>query len=284
MNTDGNILKDNEDKDSLLLDRARLAVYQFLSLAVLHPQSESWSCLLETDFQEISQAAVEVMREDPSSTPDAQAPGESTSEALDLAPLLSFIQDPKEQLIDEYDSVFGLLISRECPPYETEYCPQTFSVYRSQQMADIAGYYSAFGLEPSREHPKRADHIVLELEFMAWLIAKRLYALENGEEENAGLCQEAQVNFFRDHFAWWTTAFAMALRRKANGIGDDQDLTSSPKSYLDAVGAFLAAFVPAERGILGISPPTELVAPSSDVEEDSEGCTTCQSSSNPNTE
>lgn len=280
LNPPGNILN-SEIEDSRVLDQARLTVYRFLSLVATDPQSERWPQVLDLDFQELVEAAIEVLQDDSLACPDVLAPGEVSPETLGLAPLTSYMQMPRDTLIKEYDHIFGLLVSGECPPYETEYCPQTFSVYRSHSMADIAGFYRAFGLEPSRKSPERHDHIVLELEFMAWLIAKTLYALEEGEEDNANLCREAQVNFFRDHFAWWTPAFALALRRKADGIADEREIDSPPKSYQGAFGAFLTAFVPAERGILGIAPPTALIAPARAKEED---CDTCPLSANQNSE
>jgi TorA maturation chaperone TorD len=267
-----------EAEDSWVLDRARLTVYHFLSLAAVSPQSESWPDLLDSSCQELAVAAAEVIREAPETRPDALAPGEMTVDALNLMPLVSFLEAPRESLIEEYDRVFGLLISQECPPYETEYCPQTFSVHRSHQLADIAGYYRAFGLEPSSQRPERSDHIVLELEFMAWLIGKTLYASQHGDGDHVRLCREAQVSFVRDHFAWWTPAFALALRRKADGPAVDECLTSPPKSYLGSYGAFLAAFVPAERGALGIAPPTKLAAPTVAEAEGEAGCEGCLSS------
>ncbi len=263
------------DEDSWVLDRARLEVYQFLSLAAASPQSEGWPRLVEPSFQELVLAAVDVIREDPKSCPDTLAPGEVTADALDLAALLSFLQAPRDSLIEEHVRVFGLLISQECPPYETEYCPQTFSVHRSHQLADIAGYYRAFGVEPSGQHPERPDHIVLELEFMAWLIGKTLYASEHGDADHVRLCRDAQVSFVRDHFSWWTPAFALALRRKADGIESEGRLSSPPNSYQGSLGAFLAAFVAAERGVLGVSPPTRLAAPAVDEAESGTGCEAC---------
>ncbi|HJP30567.1 MAG TPA: molecular chaperone TorD family protein [Candidatus Latescibacteria bacterium] len=265
----------DEAEGSWVLDRARYTVYQFLSVAASSPHSESWSRILDADFQEVGRAAAEVIRDDPTACPDPLAPGEITPNTLSLALLLSHLQVSRDQLIQEYDRVFGLLVSRECPPHETEYCPQTFSVFRSHHLADIAGYYQAFGLEPSGEHPERQDHIVLELEFMGWLIAKTLYASQHGDADQVRICRDAQVSFFRDHFAWWTPAFALALRRKADGIADERSLTEPPKSYQGALGALLAAFVPAERGILGVSPPTELAAPIPGEDDSQTGCEEC---------
>ncbi len=283
-----NPVESGSNEETMVLDQARVTVYQFLSFATLKPLSERWQRLLDPDFQALAQAAVEVIQNDPRTRPKHLAPGELPIEALALAPLISFLQRSKmEDFSEEFDRVFGLLISRECPPYETEYCPQTFSVFRSHQLADIAGYYRAFGLEPSNESPERHDHISLELEFMAWLNTKTLYALEQGEAENEGICRDAQMHFVEDHLAWWATAFALALRKKADGIRDERDLASPPTSFQGAIGILLAAFIPAERAILGIASPTALTAANvlASVEEsEAEGCETCSFSAEANFE
>ncbi len=256
--------------DAWIVDHARLVIYQFLALATSKPHAESWSRILDPDYLELVQAAVDIVRHDPQSQPDTLAPGELPLESLDFAPLKSFLQSPQQAFCEEYDGVFGLLLSKECPPYETEYCPQTFSVFRSHQLGDIAGYYRAFGLEPSSESPERHDHISLQLEFMAWLNTKTLYAMDEGDHDNETLCRDAQLCFLDEHLAWWGTAFALALRKKADGIEGERELTSPPRSFQGAIGVFLAAFIAAERGILGIDAPTNLVAPTEG--SDSEGC------------
>src|SRR3989344_1737647 len=99
------------DEDIRVLDRARLTVYQFLSLATSKPTSERWTRLLDPDFQELARTAVEVIQRDPRAFPAAGlARGEIAPETLDLAPLLSFLRQPKEDLIEEFNRVFGLLV------------------------------------------------------------------------------------------------------------------------------------------------------------------------------
>jgi TorA maturation chaperone TorD len=267
--------------NSWVTDHARLVIYQFLALATTGPHDKSWARIFNSQYIELIAAAVAIIQQDSGATPESLAPGELALSSLDFAPLKHFLIQPHQVLIEQYDRVFGLLLSKECPPYETQYCPQTFSVFRSHQLGDIAGYYRAFGLEPSSESPQRHDHIALELEFMAWLNTKTLYAMEQGDADNERLCRDAQQSFFEQHLGWWTTAFALALRQKADGIKDERQLATPAKSFLGAVGVFLAAFIAAERGLLGIAPPTILVAPSEG--SDAQGCDTTNCESCPGT-
>lgn len=244
---------------------ARLQVCEFLALAASDPRSQRWERLSDENFVRSSEKAAAFLAQEPAAVPPMLAPGESAPATLDLAPLIAALRAPHETLVDEYDRVFGLVSSKECPAYETDYCPQTFSVFRSQQLADVAGYYAAFGLEPSRDMPERADHVALEIEFLAWLLAKQCHALrpDNANAtEQAAVCCDAQKSFMTAHMAWWLPAFAHALARKAGG------------GYFSALADALTAWVPIERAVLGIEPPTELAAPNP-ADETEMGCGSC---------
>jgi TorA maturation chaperone TorD len=199
------------------------------------------------------------------------APGELPPEMLDLGTLIEMLADPAFDIESEYQRVFGLVMSKQCPPYETEYYRQTFSVFRSQMLTDIAGFYSAFGLEPSRDRPDRQDHISLELEFMAWLIAATSHPRREGDSSGAEICLEAQRRFFGKHLGLWAPAFAFVLRRRA----DDKTRGVRESSFYAALADALAALIHVDRLLLGISPPNELGAPRrpDDVDAGSdEGC------------
>ena len=194
-----------------MIDTARQYVYRFLSLAFSDPMSRRWPVIYDPQFQSAVIAAGAVLRDDVVAR--EVAPGELPPDQFNIELAISLLR-PEQAA--EYQQIFGLMVSKKCPPYETEYCPQTFSVYRSQQLADIAGFYRAFGLEPSLDMPERHDHIALELEFMSWLIAKEDYAFQSAEK--VATCIDAQRSFLKEHLAWWAPAFAQALRPRADRI------------------------------------------------------------------
>jgi TorA maturation chaperone TorD len=250
------------------IDLARECLYRFLAAALTDP-ADGWGLLRDPDSEQVASFAAEVLREEAACEPVALGFGELPPAALDLAPLLAELGRPLDELVAEYDRVFGLVPSRECPPYETEYHATAEPFFRAQQLADVAGFYRAFGLEPSRSCPERPDHLALELEFMAFLLMKKRLAAgaaegDNGGGDRAQVCADAETTFFRDHLAWWVPSFATGLRRKA---GD---------GIYAALGRVLAAFMPTERLRSGVAAPRLPLRPAPiEPPEEQAGCAAC---------
>ncbi len=233
---------------------ARGHVYAFLAAALADPLRAHFEIALDRTLQTVAVAAAELLA---SETPEQieLAPGELPPRRLDLMPLTRALSRPRAELVREHHRLFGLLLGKTAPPYETEFCRSTLTFYRSQQLADIAGFYRAFGLEPNRQQPERQDHISVELEFMARLIQKELFAASEADlYEKAGLCREAQAKFFEAHLAWWAPAFAELLRR------------GSVDGLYAAIADALACFVPVERALLGIRPAQDRAEPKPESE------------------
>ncbi|HXG09489.1 MAG TPA: molecular chaperone TorD family protein [Gemmataceae bacterium] len=248
------------------IDLARECLYRFLAAALHPPGSKGWQLAADPESQRLASAAAELLREEALQRPAAPGFGELTADRLDLRPLLEELRRPAEELAAEYQRVFGLVFTGECPPYETEYQPNADPFFRAQQMADIAGFYRAFGLEPGRSLAERSDHLALELEFLALLLAKKRLALAEDADgiNRAAVCDEAFRAFFRDHVAWWVPSFALGLRRKtSNGL-------------YAALAQFLAALLPTERGRLGVAAPRlPLQAALIERPEEQESCAGC---------
>ncbi len=248
------LMQETQATTDQAVDFARRYVYHFLAAALSDPARRHLEIALDRKLQAIAVAGAELLAgEAPGEM--ALAPGEHPPSQLDLMPVIAALDRPHEELAEQHQKLFGLLIAKTAPPYETEYCGSTLTFYRSQQLADIAGFYRAFGLEQSRDEPERQDHIVVELEFMAHLIERERSAASNPElQEKVALCREAQRKFFEAHLAWWTPAFAELMARGA------------PDGLYAAVAGALGSFIACERNILGIQAAGALAEPKPELE------------------
>lgn len=97
-------------------------------------------------------------------------------------------------------------------PYETEH-RKGHDFSKAQVLADIRGFYRAFGVEPSGD---RADHIAAEIEYMHLLTLKESHALAAGEPDKAAICRDARREFFREHLSAWADALLEMMRAAAD--------------------------------------------------------------------
>lgn len=98
-------------------------------------------------------------------------------------------------------------------PYEVEH-RKGHEYAKAQIMADVMGFYRAFGVEPQGDRP---DHICAELEFMHLLTLKEAHALNAGQADKAELCREAQQKFLREHLLTWDAELLKTIRAKLRG-------------------------------------------------------------------
>ena len=146
-----------------------------------------------------------------------------------------------EDLQAEYRRLFSLSVAGGIPPYETEYGHKDIFL-KTQKLADIAGFYAAFGLEISESSHERIDFIGAELDLMFWLKMKEETAIEKGLSTEAQICREAQAKFMRDHLGRW-----------APFLGEQISKTSR-QAFYRSVGQWLSRFVESECQRLGVEP------------------------------
>lgn len=118
-------------------------------------------------------------------------------------------------LYTQYEDLFEPQGGIKASPYETEYTRETpqHALSQSHELADIAGFYKAFGLEVSEHYPERVDHIATELEFMQVLTGKEAMALKSNEKEHIYIVRDAQNKFIQDHLGRWAGAFKDKLSK-----------------------------------------------------------------------
>lgn len=83
------------------------------------------------------------------------------------------------------------------------------------ERARLSAFYAAFGFAVSEARPALPDHISLELEFAAVLLAKEAYALAQGWAERAEVTREARGRFLAECVAPWLPQFAARLSEQA---------------------------------------------------------------------
>jgi TorA maturation chaperone TorD len=208
----------NDETVILSLDRAR--VYRALSQLFRAPDADAVEELRERGLPELCQA-LERLAQDSDLWRAARA-------LCDL-----FDDRSADQLRRGHHDAFDESSGLRCVPNEMaqlDDMPQ-LELTRTFELADIAGFYRAFGVEVS-PGSERADHITTELEFMHLLAVKESIALqEEGEGEHAEVCRGASRAFLRDHLGRW-----------APRLGECLVETNADPVY-SAVGLLLGSFI-----------------------------------------
>jgi TorA maturation chaperone TorD len=205
---------------------SRAILYRVLSLACDYPTSDT--C---TSLRQVAAAA-------------AVAGGVISEDVAGKVRALLGVMDARDDraLEQVHTAVFTMTSSELCPAYETAYTAKhLFQV--SEQMADVAAFYRAFGVEA---HGQRPDALAMELEFAYLLALKKAYALEHGSSAQVAICRKAERAFFRDHLGRWGYAIA------------DRMMAADPGGAIGASGALLRTFLLWERRHLRVGAPAPL--------------------------
>jgi len=112
-----------------------------------------------------------------------------------------------EALQAAHNSLFGHAVRGPCPAYEGEYGRSEIS-QRASQLADLAGFYEAFGMTIVDCDSRRPDWVSVECEFMSVLCARQAHGCETDDMQLCQRCRDAQRQFLKDHLARWVPAFA----------------------------------------------------------------------------
>lgn len=225
---------------------ARAFVYRWLAQAFADPRTDGWEwlCATETRISLVNAAQ--------------QIPIEA-----------GILPTPRLEEFDDfhlaYVAAFGHAARGSCPLNEIEYGDlKADPLFQPHRLADLVGYYRAFGLTVGDDAGERQDHLCLELEFLCVMAMKEAFALEHQlDVDQLAQGREAQKSFLREHLGRWTPAFARRLS------------ASTRHPTLKALADFLRVFVEHECRRFSVSSGSEdlLLRP---VDEAAESlCTSC---------
>jgi TorA maturation chaperone TorD len=128
-----------------------------------------------------------------------------------------------------------------CSPWEGAYGDAPQLAGKGAMLADIGGFYEAFGLTPSGVQSDSVDHIAAELELMSALALKEAYAVADAAADGVEITRGAATAFIRDHLGRWAEAFSETVAG------------ASSLPYYSTAAALLNAWVHADAAALGVA-------------------------------
>ncbi|MCC6806330.1 MAG: molecular chaperone TorD family protein [Deltaproteobacteria bacterium] len=114
-----------------------------------------------------------------------------------LAAVTSRLHD--QGAVDAFGSEYIDLFDRgqaKASLHETEY---GLPLGKGNKLADLAGFYQAFGFAFRSEEAEMLDHVAVELEFYALLLVKTAALRERGDDDGVDIVLDARRKFFDAH-------------------------------------------------------------------------------------
>jgi len=199
-------------------------IYKFLSRAFLFPDEPFYKAIREGTFLKGLKEAVK------------RYPHRSILEKqLTAFPL------EEHSLLDfrvEHTRLFST--STDFPPYGTDYLSAHIFM-KTQNLADVAGFYRAFGLQ-IQGGTERVDHLSVELEFFSYLCLKEAYAAQREASEDVEITLSAQKKFLEEHLGRWAPLFLHKFHE------------ATTFDFYKALARFTRQFLEAEATFLGVAP------------------------------
>ena len=212
-------------KQNHLLE-AKSTLYGFVSTLFSDPESEKFSMMKNPEFQKmVLNSCLQF---------DENNESELSGTFQNVISMVNELN--RETIQNENVSIFGHTLSKQTAPYALEHLKSTDVFFRTQKLADLNGFYKAFGMEV--ESIERADHIATQTEFLSYLILKELVAIKKNLEEEIEICQKAFIDFHQEHFFDWAKMFSENLIEKVEG------------EFYPAAGKFLWGLICKEKSNL----------------------------------
>ncbi|MDR4506486.1 MAG: molecular chaperone TorD family protein [Candidatus Scalindua sp.] len=191
----------SEEVEELL---AASQVYQFLSTCLFELDKNTFDLVNDSEYLDEVESCL------------GKSDNGELSETFRLLKV-SLRSSDLETLAQGFRSTFGSsTVAMDCPPFEM-YFSGSHIWQQTQDLADISGFYKAYGLEIAEgDSTSRWDHIAVELEFMHFITYKLAYAIENNHgKDEFDLCLAGKKKFLMAHIGRWISAFAITVSKKS---------------------------------------------------------------------
>jgi TorA maturation chaperone TorD len=217
------------DVESTEVDAAlcRCVFYEALSVGLYTPSRDSVERLRSTETRAAlvdaahhlaSRHATAAKRETADSGTGAPADGDPPQLEKRVEALATSLDGnlELEDLQSAYGRLFGHTARGAVCPYESEFGTETH-FQQTARLANLGGFYAAFGLKLGEHTKERIDHVCSELEFLGFLARKEAFALQERDDAMLTETRKAVRLFLRDHLGRFGRAFARELSREDRG-------------------------------------------------------------------
>lgn len=158
----------------------------------------------------------------------------------DLAMRVSGTISDVDRLEQKWSRLFGVEHGLTVSPYELTYLPGPL-VTNVRVLADINGFYRAFGLTVASGRNDRCDHICFMLEFLSHLSLSEAHLRTVGDCAGVAIVVDARRSFVEDHLGRWFWRFT-------------DEVTARDEGFHAAVAELVAGVMEHEIDSLSIEP------------------------------
>lgn len=166
--------------------------------------------------------------------------GAVDGDAAALAEKVGARADDAAALHDEWASLFGVEEGVSVSPYQLTYLPGPLMT-NVRKLADLSGFYEAFGLEIVPDKNDRRDNVCFLLEFLGHLSVREAYLRTEGDDRGVAVVADAYRQFLEAHLGRWYWRFA-------------DEVSQHDDDFYAALADLLAALVEAELDRLDLDP------------------------------
>ncbi|MEY6433734.1 molecular chaperone TorD family protein [Thioalkalicoccus limnaeus] len=125
--------------------------------------------------------------------------------------LAAWMACDEERLRAEHGRLF--LGQTLCPLHAAAYGSARNLAGPAADLADISGFYQAFGMDLRIDMPERPDLLIVQLEFYASLLIREAYARVQGWQDALEIATDAARAFLQDHLGRWRGVLGEGLTR-----------------------------------------------------------------------
>ncbi len=124
------------------------------------------------------------------------------------------LEEARLELAVEYANLFLGIKGKPPHPSESAYRSEDHLIMQEPMDEVLHAYWDA-GVNKEKKFTEPADHIAVELQFMAYLCRKTAEALGRNEKDNALKYLKMQRDFLRNHLSLWVSSFVKDILETA---------------------------------------------------------------------